>query len=119
MAASDASMANPPSKWTQLLVVLSYCLSSLLMLLSNKLVLSSYKFTASFFLLAVQCAATLALLEASRFGGLLQRRPFRWTEAKMWFPVSALLCAMIYTSTMALAHFSVRRDASARRSRER
>lgn len=87
--------------------MLSYCLSSLGMLLANKLVLSSYKFTASFFLLAVQCGATVLLLEISRAAGLLSRRDFKGSEARDWFPVSLLLCAMIYTSTMALAHFSV------------
>ncbi|KAI9002074.1 hypothetical protein DFJ74DRAFT_696510 [Hyaloraphidium curvatum] len=92
---------------TQAVAISAYCLSSLLMLLTNKHVLSGYKFTASFLLLAVQCGATVGLLEAFRAGGLLSRREFRWAEAKAWSPVSLLLVAMIYTSTMALAHFSI------------
>jgi GDP-mannose transporter len=104
MAPSDGPAV---ARWAQTVAVLSYCFSSLGMLLANKFVLSSFKFTASFFLLAVQCGATVLLLEVARTGGLLSRREFKWSEARAWLPVSLLLSAMIYTGTMALAHFSV------------
>lgn len=87
--------------------ILAYCAASILMTVTNKGVLSGYAFTMNFLLLAIQCLAVVALLEASAFLGLIQHRPFRLAEAKAWFPVSLLLAIMIYTGSKAVQYLSI------------
>ncbi|KAJ3002042.1 GDP-mannose transporter into the lumen of the Golgi, partial [Thoreauomyces humboldtii] len=90
-----------------LAAISSYCLSSILMTVTNKLVLSSYDFKLNFLLLAVQSAVCVVMLEAFSALGLVSRRKFRQEDARKWFIVSLSLAAMIYTGSKALQHLSI------------
>ncbi|KAH6591758.1 hypothetical protein BASA61_004839 [Batrachochytrium salamandrivorans] len=87
--------------------ILSYCGASILMTVTNKLVLSSYDFKLNFLLLTIQSVVTILLLEICAGFGLLKHRPFRISEAKNWFAVSLSLVLMIYTGSKALQFLSI------------
>lgn len=89
------------------LSVACYCVSSILMTVTNKYVLSGYSFNLNFLLLAIQgsiCIATISTLKAL---GVISFRPFNSDEAKKWTPIALLLVAMIYTSSKALMYLSI------------
>ncbi|KAI8815598.1 uncharacterized protein EV422DRAFT_371710 [Fimicolochytrium jonesii] len=96
------SVANPA-----LAAIASYCLSSILMTVANKLVLSSYQFKLNFLLLAVQSLVCVVVLEGFTAFGLVTRRAFRKSDAQKWFIVSFSLAAMIYTGSKALQYLSI------------
>eukprot|EP00842_Homolaphlyctis_polyrhiza_P000897 jgi/Hompol1/1808/HPOL_001615-RA len=89
------------------LAIFSYCVSSILMTVTNKLVLSTYDIKLNFLLLAIQSAMCVVLLETCVGFGILSHRPFRVTEAKNWFLVSLALVMMIYTGSKALQYLSI------------
>lgn len=91
----------------QALALTSYCLSSILMTITNKLVLSTYKFYCNFLLLGIQSGITVLLLVAFSRLGLLVHKPLDTRTAKTWFPVSLALVAMIYTGSKALQYLSI------------
>ena len=75
--------------------IASYCLSSILMTVTNKLVLSSYEFKLNFLLLAVQNGTCVVLLELFALAKLASHRPFQTKEAKYWFIVALALVFMV------------------------
>ncbi|KAI8845587.1 hypothetical protein BC829DRAFT_278067 [Chytridium lagenaria] len=77
------------------------------MTVTNKAILSSYEFHMNFFVLAVQNALTVIVLEIFAFFSLLSHRPYRHDEAKRWFVVSLALVVMIYTGSKALQFMSI------------
>ncbi|KAJ3179696.1 GDP-mannose transporter into the lumen of the Golgi [Gaertneriomyces sp. JEL0708] len=89
------------------LAILSYCVSSILMTVTNKLVLSSYDFKMNFLLLAIQSFLCVATLETFAGLGLLSHRKLQRHEAKQWFIVSFSLVTMIYTGSKALQYLSI------------
>ncbi|KAF9582957.1 GDP-mannose transporter into the lumen of the Golgi, partial [Lunasporangiospora selenospora] len=118
--ASSPSMANSAT-----LSIVAYCSSSILMTVTNKLVLSRFDFNMNFLLLSFQ---------ASLFTSLCSSSPSLWTrtaiaavimlwifkrldlisyrsldahEAKKWFPISLTLVAMIYTGSKSLQFLSI------------
>ncbi|KAJ3169453.1 GDP-mannose transporter into the lumen of the Golgi [Geranomyces variabilis] len=97
-----AVVANPA-----FYAIVCYCVSSILMTVTNKLVLSSYEFRLNFFLLAVQSLVCVLMLEGFLGAGLISRRKFKVDDAKKWFIVSLALVAMIYTGARALAYLSI------------
>jgi GDP-mannose transporter len=72
------------------------------MTVTNKYVLSKYKFNLNFLLLSVQSIVTVSLLHIFHFLNLSQFRAYNHDEAKKWFPIAAFLVAMIYTGSKAL-----------------
>ncbi|KAI9092622.1 hypothetical protein DFS34DRAFT_632516 [Phlyctochytrium arcticum] len=89
------------------LAILAYCLSSILMTVTNKIVLSNYSFRMNLLLLAIQSAVCVAMLEGFRMFGMIKRRNFRTEDAKRWMGVSMSLAAMIYTGSKALQYLSI------------
>lgn len=89
------------------LSILSYCLSSILMIVTNKLVLSSYGFKMNFLLLAIQSLICVTMLESFKLFGLLKHRPFRAKEANQWFVVSLSLVLMIYSGSKAIQELPI------------
>ncbi|KAI9187780.1 GDP-mannose transporter into the lumen of the Golgi [Blastocladiella emersonii ATCC 22665] len=91
--------------------IIAYCASSILMTLTNKLVLSGFPYRMVFLILAVQCIASAVLLELARAFG--PRRFFSFTRPvsaatlRAWLPVACSMAAMLYTGGMALAHLPV------------
>lgn len=87
--------------------ILAYCGASILMTVTNKLILSGFEFHMNFLVLAVQSTVCVGILEICQKLKLLQHRPFKFDEARRWFPVSLALVAMIYTGSKALQYMSI------------
>ncbi|KAL1923182.1 uncharacterized protein VTP21DRAFT_9558 [Calcarisporiella thermophila] len=113
---ADNSSPLPPSQLQQQkrsawvdasLPIFCQCAASILMTVTNKYVVSGTDFNMNFFLLAVQSIVTVFLLELFKRVSLIQYRPYSHEEAKSWFPVTALLVAMIYTGSKALQYFPI------------
>ncbi|KAG8628995.1 hypothetical protein KVT40_002860 [Elsinoe batatas] len=100
--APSAPMANNPA-----LPILSYCGSSILMMVTNKYVLSGLDFNLNFFLLCVQSVVCVAAITTCKTAGIITFRDFNSDEARKWFPISVLLIGMIYTSTKAIQFLSI------------
>ncbi|KAF2227964.1 GDP-mannose transporter [Elsinoe ampelina] len=100
--APSSPMANNPA-----LPILSYCGSSILMMVTNKYVLSGLDFNLNFFLLCVQSVVCVAAITTCKTAGVITFRDFNSDEARKWFPISVLLIGMIYTSTKAIQFLSI------------
>lgn len=74
--------------------LLCYCFSSILMTVTNKLVLSHYEFHLNFLLLAIQSLVCVGLLMFFNAMGALSYKPLHFETARRWFPVSLALVAM-------------------------
>ncbi|KAI9697944.1 MAG: GDP-mannose transporter into the lumen of the Golgi [Candelina mexicana] len=97
-----AAVANNP-----IIPILSYCVSSILMTVTNKFVLSGTGFNLNFFLLCVQSVVCVIAIQTCKTMGVITYRDFNSEEAKKWFPITILLIGMIYTSTKALQFLSI------------
>lgn len=87
--------------------ILSYCMSSILMTVTNKYVLAGTSFNMNFVLLLVQslvCVIAIAILKGA---SVITYRPLNKTDAKNWAPISVLLVVMIYTGSKALQFLSI------------
>lgn len=100
--AASSSIANSAP-----ISIVSYCLSSILMTVTNKYVLSGYSFNLNFFLLAVQSIVCIVTIGTLKSFGIITYRQFNKDEAKKWSPIAFLLVAMIYTSSKALQFLSI------------
>ncbi|KAF9540594.1 GDP-mannose transporter into the lumen of the Golgi [Mortierella hygrophila] len=101
-AAPQSSLANSPT-----ISIIAYCTSSILMTVTNKMVLSQFDFNMNFLLLAIQAAAAVIMLWVFKRFGLITYRRLDPTEAKKWFPISLGLVAMIYTGSKSLQFLSI------------
>lgn len=88
------------------LSILCYCLSSILMTLANKYVLSG-DFDLNFFLLAVQSLVCLTVIGTLKAMHVINYRDFNRDEARKWFPIAFLLVVMIYTGLKAIKPLSI------------
>lgn len=87
--------------------ILCYCISSILMTVTNKYVVNGFQFNMNFVLLLVQslvCVVAIAILKTF---GIINYRPLNKTDAKNWAPISILLVVMIYTSSKALQFLTI------------
>ncbi|OLY84777.1 GDP-mannose transporter [Smittium mucronatum] len=88
--------------------ILAYCVSSITMTLTNKFVLSGFKFHMAFLVLAIQSFGSVALLMlASKLGGGIKYRALNKRDMKTWLPVAVLQVFMLYTGAKALQHLNV------------
>jgi len=87
--------------------ILCYCLSSILMTVTNKYVLSGFSFNLNFFLLAIQSIVCIVTIGTLKSFGIITYRQFNKDEAKKWSPIAFLLVAMIYTGSRALQYLSI------------
>ncbi|KAF8248889.1 UDP-galactose transporter [Wilcoxina mikolae CBS 423.85] len=90
-----------------LAAILSYCVSSILMTLANKYVLSGIDFNLNFMLLAIQNTICVVAIQSGKVMGMVTFRDFKMDEARKWFPISLLLISMIYTGSKAIQYLSV------------
>lgn len=98
----------PGDKVSSLLAILSYCGSSILMTLVNKLVLKEFKEPPIVFLmLSVQALACILLVYLFGSLKLLNFRSFNLVDAKKWFPVSVVMSLMLYTGSKSLEYLPV------------
>ncbi|KAK9246080.1 hypothetical protein V1506DRAFT_488540 [Lipomyces tetrasporus] len=96
------NLANSP-----MLSIFSYCGASILMTVTNKYVLSGYSFNLNFFLLMIQSIVCVVAIQSGKSLKIITYRDFNLQEARKWFPISALLVVMIYTSSKALQYLSI------------
>lgn len=87
--------------------IVCYCMSSILMTMTNKYVVSGYHFNLNFFLLAVQSIVCTFVITVLKALGVINFRSFNKNEARKWSPIAFLLVIMIYTSSKALAHLTI------------
>ncbi|KAK9386893.1 hypothetical protein V1515DRAFT_603311 [Lipomyces mesembrius] len=97
-----SNLSNSP-----VLSIFSYCGASILMTVTNKYVLSGYYFNLNFFLLMVQSVVCVLAIQTCKSLKIISYRDFNVQEARKWFPISALLVVMIYTSSKALQYLSI------------
>lgn len=123
--------------WDSALPVAAYCASSILMTVVNKYVVSgkqvsqasrcplqlcaarayykhlidtnsaSHQFNMNFLLLAIQSIVCVACVSFCKSLGFIEYRSFDREAARKWFPISFLLCAVIYTGSRALQSLSI------------
>lgn len=98
----DASITNNPT-----VAVAAYCMSSIIMTLGNKFVLSGNNFNMNCIVLAVQSLSCLAVICPLKSLGVIKYRKFTLEEARKWFPISFMLVVMIYTASKAIQYLSV------------
>ncbi|KAF9167398.1 GDP-mannose transporter [Actinomortierella ambigua] len=89
------------------LSILAYCTSSILMTVTNKMVLSRFDFDMNFLLLAFQSVMSVLMLWIFKMFDLITYRKLDKNEAKKWFPISLGLVAMIYTGSKSLQYLSI------------
>ncbi|GMM50111.1 GDP-mannose transporter [Starmerella bacillaris] len=99
---SDTSLVNSPAA-----AIGAYCISSIVMTLGNKFVLSGKNFNLNCVVLAVQSLSCLAVIHVLKALGFVSFRKYSNADAKKWFPIAALLVAMIYTASKAIQYLSV------------
>ncbi len=92
LGVSAASLYSPA-----FLSCLVYSTFSIVMVLANKLVVSSFEFRATLILLVFQntCAVVMALV--GRAMAWLTFENFTLRTAVQWLPVNVLFCLMLYT----------------------
>lgn len=96
---SEASSAVPS--------VVCYCIASIMMTLVNKFVVSGRQFNMTFFLLSLQSIVCVICVLTVKKLGIISFRDFDTKDAKMWFPISALLVSVIYTGSKSLQYLSI------------
>jgi len=81
---------------------LSYCTSSVGMVLLNKLALSGFDFHSITSLLIFQCVFCVVAVRMCAALGLITLEPWSWQIARAWFPANIVFVAMLWTSFPAL-----------------
>ncbi|KAI8908016.1 hypothetical protein EDD86DRAFT_191867 [Gorgonomyces haynaldii] len=89
------------------LAILSYCTCSIVMTVTNKLVLSSYDFKMNFLLLCFQSLVCVLMLEVFVGLGIAKHRKYSQQDAAQWFVVSLSLVFMIYSGSKAIQYLSI------------
>lgn len=87
--------------------IMAYCMSSILMTVTNKFVVNLKDFNMNFVMVFVQslvCVITLLVLQQL---GYAQFRALNKTDVRNWIPISFLLVSMTYTSSKALQYLAV------------
>ncbi|EPZ32602.1 hypothetical protein ROZALSC1DRAFT_28138 [Rozella allomycis CSF55] len=87
--------------------LLSYCMSSIMMTLTNKYVLSVHKFNLNFFLLGCQSLICVCLLLFCRSIGWVKFRQVERRNLIQWYPVSLMLVLMIYTGSKSIQYLKI------------
>ncbi|KAL7422741.1 GDP-mannose transporter into the lumen of the Golgi [Cryptotrichosporon argae] len=96
-----------PAAASPALPIAAYCVASIMMTVVNKFVVSGNQFTMTFLLLTVQSVVCVACVWAVKKAGVISFREYSNADAKTWFPVSALLVAVIYTGSKSLQFLSI------------
>ncbi|TFY72301.1 hypothetical protein EVG20_g700 [Dentipellis fragilis] len=84
--------------------IVCYCLASILMTVVNKV---GRNFSMNFLLLCIQSTVCVACVVLVKKIGIISFRSFDLQDAKMWFPISALLVSVIYTGSKSLQFLTI------------
>ncbi|KAI9338010.1 GDP-mannose transporter into the lumen of the Golgi [Obelidium mucronatum] len=90
-----------------MIAILAYCLTSNLMVLANKVIMSTFGFKHAFLLLAFQTLITLLVFLVLAYAGFIKHRQFNIEDATKWMPVTMSLVLMIYSGATALRFTSI------------
>jgi hypothetical protein len=82
--------------------ILAYCGASIMMTVINKWVVSGQAFNMNFLLLAIQSIVSVLAVFTAKRAGVITFRDWDTNDAKIWFPISALLVTVIYTGSKSL-----------------
>lgn len=82
--------------------ILAYCGASIMMTVINKWVVSGQAFNMNFLLLAIQSIVSVIAVFGAKRLGVITFRDWDSNDAKIWFPISALLVTVIYTGSKSL-----------------
>ncbi|KAF9423194.1 GDP-mannose transporter into the lumen of the Golgi, partial [Podila epigama] len=87
--------------------ILAYCSSSILMTVTNKMVLSRFDFHMNFFLLSIQSLTAVVMLMLFKKMDMIAFRNLDRDVARKWFPISLGLVVMIYTGSKSIQYLSI------------
>jgi GDP-mannose transporter len=73
-----------------------------MMTVINKWVVSGQAFNMNFLLLAIQSIVSVLAVFIAKRAGVITFRDWDTNDAKIWFPISALLVTVIYTGSKSL-----------------
>ncbi|KAJ9108569.1 GDP-mannose transporter 2 [Naganishia cerealis] len=109
--AADARLqeVNKPAQGNPsgILAIMSYCGASIMMTVVNKFVVSGHHFSMTFLLLTIQSVVCVSLVYIAKKLKVIDFRDFDMKDAKVWFPISALLVSVIYTGSKSLQFLSI------------
>nr|GLL30940.1 GDP-mannose transporter GONST2-like isoform X1 [Ipomoea trifida] len=85
----------------------AYCLSSCAMILMNKVVLSSYSFSAGISLMFYQNFISTAVIVILGFSGAVSLEKLNWKLIKVWIPVNLIFIGMLISGMYSLKYINV------------
>ncbi|XP_074566822.1 GDP-mannose transporter GONST1-like [Curcuma longa] len=86
---------------------LAYCITSISMILVNKLVLSGYDFNAGISLMLYQNLVSVTIVSALSLFNIISTEPLTWKLVKVWLPVNVIFIGMLITSMFSLRYMNV------------
>jgi hypothetical protein len=92
LSISPSSLYSPA-----FLSCLVYSTFSVVMVLANKLVVSTFEFRATLLLLVFQNSCAVVMAVGGRALGFLSFENFSLRTAVQWLPANVLFCAMLFT----------------------
>ncbi|XP_037436945.1 GDP-mannose transporter GONST1-like [Triticum dicoccoides] len=95
------------NKTGPLLSGISYCIASCSMILLNKVVLSSYNFSAGISLMLYQNLISVVILVALEFFAVISTEELTWKLIKVWIPVNLIFVGMLVTGMYSLKYINV------------
>ncbi|KAG6516880.1 hypothetical protein ZIOFF_020253 [Zingiber officinale] len=86
---------------------LAYCITSISMILVNKLVLSGYDFNAGISLMLYQNLVSVTIVSSLSLFNIISTEPLTWKLVKVWLPVNVIFIGMLITSMFSLRYMNV------------
>eukprot|EP00045_Choanoeca_perplexa_P016583 m.224806 g.224806 ORF g.224806 m.224806 type:complete len:340 (-) comp17300_c0_seq2:80-1099(-) len=102
------SKPTPPNgPMAAVLPIITYCLCSMSMIYTNKLVLSTYDFSYAATLLLFQSTVAVACLKLLAMSGAIKLESFSLETAQKWAPVTIFFGLMLYTGSKTITYLSI------------
>ena len=104
----NGDLSNPKSVQTSsVLAIATYCLCSMTMIFTNKLVLAEYDFSYPSVLLLFQSMVAVILLKLLANFGIIELERLSLETARRWAPVTLFFGLMLYTGSQTLVFLSI------------
>eukprot|EP00043_Microstomoeca_roanoka_P024753 m.6656 g.6656 ORF g.6656 m.6656 type:complete len:314 (-) comp4887_c0_seq1:118-1059(-) len=87
--------------------IAAYCLCSMVMIFTNKLVLATHDFSYPSVVLLFQSATAVLLLKALALTGAIELDAFSTSIVRKWAPVTVFFGLMLYTGSQTLVFLSI------------
>ncbi|EGD77216.1 hypothetical protein PTSG_08308 [Salpingoeca rosetta] len=92
---------------SSVLAILTYCLCSMTMIFTNKLVLAEHDFSYPSVLLLFQSAVAVVILKLLSVGQVIELERFSMATVRRWAPVTVFFGLMLYTGSKTLVFLSI------------